>query len=133
MLKYLLDNKQWIFSGIGLTVLGGLVLAGRWAVKKIHFHLQAKHWKGIEFNGCYFSWEGPNLHTLVEKPATTTPDGLPNALRNIGVEPRFGIKANLPRHFASGYLLVFETDKRSWKKEMIYKADPSQVLIVKPK
>ena len=88
-------------------------------------------WQGIELEGRYFAWSGPSIHALEDCQPVPTPQGIENALREVGMTPSFGVRDRLNHHLAQGGHQVFETDKRRWRRELLYKGDGRQVLLVK--
>ena len=58
----------------------------------------------------------------------TPPD---DALRHVGMTPSYGERDRLNQHLAKGGHQVFETDKRQWRRELLYKGDGRAVLLVK--
>ena len=87
-------------------------------------------WNGVQVDQRYFAWSGPVLRGLVDRPATPTPAGLEDALRENGMNPRFGRLESLRNHFAKGRLQIFETDRRTWRRALLLSGDGEQVLLV---
>lgn len=88
-------------------------------------------WLGLEHGGRYFAWGGPGLHSLEDRPPVPVPPDLPDALREHGMSPRFGVKRKLTHHLADGLVQVFETDRTSWRREVLGGGD-AQILLAKP-
>lgn len=88
-------------------------------------------WRGVEVRGRYFAWDGLPLHSLKDWPPVPAPEFAIDAIRQLGHTPSFGRREKLREHLAKGMLQVFETDRRSWRKELLYDADGSQVLLVR--
>lgn len=88
-------------------------------------------WEGVEIGGRYFAWSGPGLHALQDRTPVPTPPNLPDALRSVGMTPSFGMRDRLNHHFAQGGHQLFETDRRRWRRELLYSGDGRQILLVK--
>lgn len=89
-------------------------------------------WQGVNIDGRFFAWSGPTIHDLKDRPGVPNPPNLPEALRAVQMVPSFGLRAKLTHHFARGRLQVFETDRKSWRCEVIYADDGDQILLVHP-
>ena len=88
-------------------------------------------WCGVELQGRYFAWSGPALHSLEDRAPVPTPAGLTEALRGAKMTPSFGMRDRLNHHLAQGCHQLFETDRRTWRRELSYAGDGRQVLIVR--
>jgi len=88
-------------------------------------------WQGVQVKNRYFAWEGPTLHALPDRSAIPAPLEAIEALKSGGHKPVFGTRAKLHQHQASGAFQVFETDRASWRRELLQAAD-GQVLLVRP-
>lgn len=88
-------------------------------------------WEGVEVRGRYFAWDGPALHALDDRAAIPAPLEAIEAIRNAGHKPVFGVRDKLHKHQATGAQQVFETDKKSWRRELLQAAD-GQILLVRP-
>lgn len=86
---------------------------------------------GIEFGGRYFAWGGP-LHKLDGMDPVPEPPGICDALQAAGATPSFGRADRLRQSLAKGLVPVYETDKMTWKREVLYSEDGDQHLLVKP-
>jgi len=86
---------------------------------------------GVALGDRFFDWDGP-LHELEERQPIPTPQGLIEALKAGRTEPSFGHIADRRRLLAKGWLQVLETDRRKWKREILYEQDGNQVLFVIP-
>lgn len=95
-------------------------------------YLEEAGWKGLELNGRYFCWDGPGLWGLPDRDAVLAPPGLLDALRAIQLIPSFGNRHRLTNHLAQGRKQVFETDRRSWRREVLDAGDEGQVLLIRP-
>jgi hypothetical protein len=89
-----------------------------------------EEWHGVALGARFFAWDGPTLHSLVDRPPIPAPDELMSAIREAGFEPSFGVKARLAHHFANGRLQVFETDRQSWRRELLLAGEGDQVLLI---
>jgi hypothetical protein len=87
-------------------------------------------WEGVEVDGRYFAWSGPTLHSLPDRLQIPAFRGLEDALRESGIEPRFGREERLRDHLSSGRLQVFETDRRTWRRALLMAGSGEQVLLV---
>ena len=65
-------------------------------------------WEGVEVDGRYFAWSGPMLHSLADRQPIPAFRGLEDALRESGIEHRFGREDRLRHHLSSGRLQVLE-------------------------
>jgi hypothetical protein len=88
-------------------------------------------WQGVEIRGRYFAWDGPKLHALDDRPPIPAPLEAIEAIRNAGHKPVFGLREKLYKHQATGAQQVFETDRRSWRRELLQTSD-GQLLLVRP-
>jgi hypothetical protein len=87
-------------------------------------------WYGIEIRNRHFARDGPNLHSLPDRPPVPTPPFLTQAIQDRGIQPSFGLKGQLRSALAQGKRQVFETDRATWRREMLYADDGNQVLLV---
>jgi hypothetical protein len=88
-------------------------------------------WAYVEVDGRCFAWDGP-LHRLEERRPTVSLRSVEEALRSVGMIPAYGERAKLREHIAKGSFQVYETDRRTWIKELLYADDGRQVLLAKP-
>ena len=88
-------------------------------------------WEGVEVRGRYFAWDGPTLHALVDRAAIPAPLEAIDGIRGAGHKPVFGTRDKLYKHQATGAKQVFETDRASWRRELLQAAD-GQILLVRP-
>lgn len=88
-------------------------------------------WEGVKSRGRYFAWDGPKLHALADRPPISAPLEAIEAIRNAGHKPVFGAREKLYQHQASGAQQVFETDRKSWRRELLQSTD-GQLLLVRP-
>ena len=86
-------------------------------------------WEGLEHAGRYFAWDGPRLYDLTDRDPEPTPAGLPEALREAGWEPSYGLTKKLESDFARGRKRVFETDRKEWRR-VILGSHGDQTLLV---
>lgn len=92
----------------------------------------ASGWMGVNFGGRFFAWAGPTIHELQDRPGVPDPPGLTEALKAAQMVPSFGTRAKLNHHLADGRLPVYETDRKKWRREVLYSADGDQILLVHP-
>jgi hypothetical protein len=93
------------------------------------YRKEEPQWKGVELEGCYYTWDGPpRLEQLEEKPAEGIPQRLPDMLEKEGLKLRECTERTIPERKAQGYKIVYNTDKRNWKKK-VQKSDT--ILMVK--
>lgn len=88
-------------------------------------------WEGVQVRGRYFAWDGPRLHALDDRAPIPAPLEAISALRDAGHKPVFGLREKLHQHQASGAQQVFETDRKSWRRELLQSSD-GQLLLVRP-
>jgi TIR domain len=86
-------------------------------------------WEGILINDRYFAWAGPYLYSVQDRRSTPEPPELIHALRERGFVPSFGNRARLKNYLAKGRRQVFETDRSSWRREVVNSVD--QVLLIR--
>ena len=89
-----------------------------------------EEWAYVEVEGRFFAWDGP-IHRLEERRPVPAPQSVEQALRNAGMTPSYGLKSRLNEHFAKGAFQVFETDRRGWAKELLYRDDGTSVLLAR--
>lgn len=53
MLDFLSQNKNWIFEGVGVWVLGGVVTVLAWAARQIYFRVSGISAAIPRYEGCY--------------------------------------------------------------------------------
>jgi hypothetical protein len=94
-------------------------------------HAASTPFRGIVFANRFFDWDGP-LHKLDERAPTPELAGLPSALKAAGAEPIFGLTRGVRQQLARGYLPVYETDRKTWKREILHVQDGDQILFVRP-
>ncbi len=86
---------------------------------------------GVALDDSFFDWAGP-LHKLDDIPGVPESVGLINALRAAGAEPSFRHSDGEDNQRAKGLLPVYETDRQTWKRKILYSADGEQILFVRP-
>ena len=136
VLAWLGENKDWLFSGAGVVIIvGALSLIRRSLARRrdssSRERAPAIPWKGVDVRGRYFAWDGPNLHSLADRSPIPAPEIAIQAIRKLGGTPSFGLKERLPQHLASGAMQVYETDRETWRRELLEHTDGSQVLLVR--
>lgn len=87
-------------------------------------------WAFVEVDGRCFAWDGP-IHRLEERRPIPAPQLVESALRAVGMTPSYGLKSRLREHLAEGAFQIFETDRRTWVKELLYRDDGSSVLLAR--
>jgi hypothetical protein len=91
----------------------------------------AGEWKGVNVGGRFFSWDGFGLHSLPDRPPVPTPAGLTEGIKAAGVDVRYNRKDRLTDSFAKGWQQVFETDCKTFRREILLAGDGDQVLMAK--
>ncbi len=133
ILDWLDANKQWVFSGIGVAA----ILALWQIVKRVRAWRRSRptgpspKWKGVQVGSRYFAWDGPILHSIPSVPPIPAPNEAISAIKALGATPLFGLQTRLRDHLASGDLQVYETDRKTWKRELLHPGYGDQVLLVK--
>ena len=61
----------------------------------------------------------------------TVPQIAIDAIRALGATPSFGSQNKLRDHLAQGSMQVYETDRATWRRELLYASDGSQILLVR--
>jgi hypothetical protein len=95
--------------------------------KGFHLFSQAVGWVGVQHGNRYFAWDGP-LDSMEDRDPQVCPPGLQDAIKAVGMVPRFGNANKLEEHLANARLQVFLTDRTTWKRQVIN--DGKQVLLV---
>ena len=135
MLEWLRENRDWLFSGAGVAIIVGILSLIRRSNarrrKSSRERYAAIPWKGVDVSGRYFAWDGPNLHLLTDRPPIPAPEIAIRAIRERGDTPSFGLKERLPQERASGAMQVYETDRQTWRRELLEHTDGTQVLLVR--
>ena len=88
-------------------------------------------WRGVEVHGRYVAWDGPTLHALDDRPGVPATEQIIIAIKDAGCNASFGRRDRLREHLARGLSQVYETDRETWRRELLYDADGSQVLLVR--
>jgi hypothetical protein len=88
-------------------------------------------WSGVAVGNRYFAWDGPTLFSVDDRPPVPTPPGLIEAIKAAGLEPSYGVPHKLEAALGRGRLQVFETDRKSWRRE-VRGVRGEQVLLVRP-
>lgn len=101
------------------------------AVVSVETEPAAEDWVGVQVGSRYFAWDGNGLHALEDRKPAPTPPGLLEAIRAAGLNPGYGRRERLEQKFRRGLLQVFETDKKSWRRE-VRGVGGEQVLLVRP-
>jgi hypothetical protein len=91
--------------------------------------IESEGWQGVEVQNRYFAWDGPRLHKLDDRSPIPAPPMVIEAMKEVGVTPSFGRLDKLRTHLAKGAMQVYETDRKSWRRELLYSDDGSQVLL----
>jgi len=89
-------------------------------------------WHGVTAGTRYFAWDGPQLHAVPDRQPVPAPNAAIEALKAAGHTPSFGRRDRLREAQARGSFQVFETDRTSWRRELLYTQDGDQVLLVRP-
>ena len=74
-------------------------------------------WGGVTVEAVYYAWRGPH-DALVDRQPVPEPQGLLDALRAAGQTPHWTRPDNLADSFARGSHQVFQTDRRSYRREI---------------
>jgi hypothetical protein len=128
------DEAREVFAALGaqLDDPEGFASRIRELSRESDADAKMKGWSGVTVGNRYFAWDGPTIHELSDRPGVPAPPELPEAVRGEQMVPSFGLRSKLAHHFGRGRLQVFETDRKGWRREVIYAADPDQVLLVHP-
>ena len=87
-------------------------------------------WEGIEIAGRFFAWAGPQLHGLEDRQPTVAPESLLHMIRTSSRRAvTLGNRNRLHKHLDEGKLQVYETDRKSWRRELVA-ADANQVVLI---
>ena len=89
---------------------------------------QAIPWVGVWVGERFFAWDGPTLHGLDDRPGISAPRDLIETIEEQGMAPSYGLREDLDHHFSNGKSQVFETDRVSWRREILHHG---QVLLVR--
>ena len=93
--------------------------------------MQEKGWKGVDYEGNYYAFDGP-LEMLPEADPVPMPHGLFQAFRDQGFDQVLGIPNNLTDAFSKGYKRVWLIN--AWqKKHPLLSQKEKQQLCVRPK
>lgn len=68
MMTCISENKEWIFSGIGLTVLSGLIAVVRFIVKRLVHNYQLRNTPPYRFKYAYSEDDYWPWHFFIEEP-----------------------------------------------------------------
>ena len=98
-----------------------------------HLSGSAVDWQGLAVGPRYFAWDGPQLHALGDRAPIPAPHAAIEAIKAAGHRVSFGLKERLREAQARGALQVYETDRRSWRRELLHDADGHQVLLIVPR
>ncbi len=90
------------------------------------------NWHGVQAGTRYFAWDGPQLHALPDRQPIPAPQTAIDALKASGHTPSFGRRDRLRDYQAQGAFQVFETDRTSWRRELLHAPDGQQVLLIRP-
>jgi hypothetical protein len=91
-----------------------------------------EEWKSVDVDGRSFAWDGP-LYQLDERDeGVPTPPGLIEALKAAQLTAQYGPVGNLRRYRAQGFVPVYETDRRTWRRSLLSVDDGDQILLVRP-
>jgi hypothetical protein len=87
---------------------------------------------GVQVGDRFLAWEGPLLHTVPDWPSIPTPSGLIEGIRQAGWTPSYGVSEKLEEHLAAGRQQVFETDRKSFRRQVVGGGKgESQILLVR--
>ena len=92
--------------------------------------LSSVPWKGVKVGNRYFAWDGPTLHDLEDRDPIPTPPDVIKAINNSGFHTSSGLLSRIQNHLAQGAYQIYETDKRTWRRQLTY-GDRNSVLLVK--
>src|SRR2546425_8887554 len=90
-------------------------------------------WQGISVGQRYFAWDGPQVHALDDRSPIAAPHVAINAFKAAGHNASFTLKGRLVEAQARGAFEVYETARKTWRRELLHDADGNQVLIVVPR
>jgi TIR domain-containing protein len=79
--------------------------------------LRLDGWHGVTVNAAYYAWRGP-LDSLEDRKPIPEPAGLIDALRASGQTPHWTQAHNLAGAFAIGSYQVFQTDRKTYRREI---------------
>ena len=93
-------------------------------------HAAATPFQGVSVGERFFDWEGP-FHKLDEWDPVPAPDELVKALGDAGVEASFTTAVKLRDSLAAGWVRVHQTDRRTWRPDVLMPGHGDQVLLVR--
>ena len=80
VLDWLRDNREWVFSGVGVAAILLLIRIGKYIWRhrrppKVQPDPEPSlvGWKGVDARGRYFAWDSPNLHSLPDRSPIPAP------------------------------------------------------------
>jgi len=85
-------------------------------------------WLGVHVGLRFFAWDGP-IHGLEDRNACFSAAGLEAEIVRAGMRPYHSLRGKLPKHLSEGWLQVYETDRRRWRREVL--GNNESVLIVR--
>ena len=93
-------------------------------------HAAATPFRGVIVDEQFFDWEGP-FYKLDEWDPVPASNELLTALRAAGMEPIFTTNAKLRDSLAAGWVRVHQTDRRTWRRDVLMPGHGDQVLLVR--
>ena len=93
-------------------------------------HAAATPFRGVTVDERFFDWEGP-FQKLDEWDPVPAPEGLFPALQAAGLEARFTTHPKLRDSLAVGWVRVHQTDRRTWRRDVLMPGHGDQVLLVR--
>ena len=83
-------------------------------------------------DGRFFAWDGP-LHQLpLRDEGIPTPPGVIEALKAAQLTHQYGLIRNVREYRSQGFLPVYETDRRGWRRNLLLPEYGDQLLLVRP-
>jgi hypothetical protein len=76
-------------------------------------------WEGLVHEGVFYAWAGPLIGLEDRSGEQYTPQLL-KALEQRGLKPGWAVSIKLPRHFSKGRRQVFATDKKQWRRPVVF-------------
>ena len=91
-----------------------------------------EEWEGVEVDGRFFAWDGPMHQLAMRDEGIPTPAGVIEALKAAHLTPQYGLLGNLLGYRSQGFLPVYETDRRGWRRRLLLPEQGDQLLLVRP-
>lgn len=129
---YAIDDKEQliaVFNALGLPLTDPELAAAKFADQASMAVVTGEDeaaWEGIQVSDVFYAWAG-SLLALEDRDPVPPPASLLKEIERRGLKPRWANKNRMSHHIERGLAQVFATDRKIWRRPVIYQNYPLMV------